>query len=192
MFTDIGTLEFWLRLLESYGDSGPLPAILLAFLESFIPPLPLIAIVGINVAAHGPLAGFLYSWAGTCIGCTLVFLFHRRYTKRLVNRLSEKHEKMKKAQLWVDDINRITLFMIILMPFTPSAFVNYAFGVSDYDIKTYLLILYSAKLIMIMLLSAFGQSVVTAFENPVFIFVSVIMLAFMIFLSKTVSKRNQI
>ena len=49
----LGTLEFWEALLEGFEGLGPLVPILLAMVESIFPPLPLIAIVALNVAAHG-------------------------------------------------------------------------------------------------------------------------------------------
>ena len=55
----LGTLEFWETLLDSFGNLGPIAPITLAMVESFFPPLPLIAIVALNVAAHGGLLGFL-------------------------------------------------------------------------------------------------------------------------------------
>lgn len=60
----LGTLEFWKALLEGFGGLGPIAPVILAMVESFFPPLPLIAIVALNVAAHGGLLGFVYSWAG--------------------------------------------------------------------------------------------------------------------------------
>ena len=60
----LGTLKFWETLLDSFGNLGPIAPIMLAMVESFFPPLPLIAIVALNVAAHGGILGFLYSWAG--------------------------------------------------------------------------------------------------------------------------------
>ena len=60
---------------------------------------------------------------------------------------------MKKAREWVSNINVPTLFIIILLPFTPSAFMNFAFGVSNYSRRKYLLTLYTSKLIMIALLA---------------------------------------
>ena len=58
----ITSLEFWQSLLDSFVGLGPFVPILLAMVESFVPPLPLIAIVALNVAAHGPIMGFLFSW----------------------------------------------------------------------------------------------------------------------------------
>ena len=55
----LGTLEYWQTLLDRFGDLGPLAPITLAVVESFFPPLPLIAIVALNVGAHGGILGFL-------------------------------------------------------------------------------------------------------------------------------------
>jgi len=192
MITEITTLEFWINLIEKYGDAGILPPIFLAFIKAFLPPLPLIAIVSFNVAAHGPFLGFLYSWIGSCLGCTVVFYFMRHFFRRIFARFADHHARIEKAKLWVESINRITLFMIIIMPFTPSAFVNFAFGVSDYDEKNYLITLYQAKLFMIGSLALFGHSLVVAIENPWFLIISVILLIGMICLSRIVAKRNQI
>lgn len=86
MFIDgihqLGTLEFWKTLLDSFEGLGPVAPILLAMVESIFPPLPLIAIVALNVAAHGGLLGFVYSWVGVAAGGTVVFLFWRRVVKR--------------------------------------------------------------------------------------------------------------
>ena len=78
----LGTLEYWQTLLDRFGDLGPLAPITLAVVESFFPPLPLIAIVALNVGAHGGILGFLYSWIGVALGGTLMFLLWRRIVKR--------------------------------------------------------------------------------------------------------------
>ena len=63
-FHQLGQLEFWEGLLTGFEDLGPLVPILLAAVESFFPPLPLVAIVALNVAAHGGgcSSGFSGSW----------------------------------------------------------------------------------------------------------------------------------
>ena len=78
----LGQLDFWEGLLAGFEGLGPVAPILLAMVESFFPPLPLVAIVALNVAAHGGLLGFLYSWLGVAAGGTLMFLFWRRVVKR--------------------------------------------------------------------------------------------------------------
>ena len=186
------TLEFWLSQLERYAAFGPVAAMTLAGLESLIPPLPLVAIVTLNIAAHGTVGGVLYSWLGTCIGCTIAFFFMRLVFRRLMQRAGEKHEKLKKAEAWVETVRVPALFSILIMPFTPSAFMNFAFGVSEYPAKRYLLTLYTAKLIMISLLGLFGESFVRAFDNPALFILSIGIIVALYLISKKVSERNQL
>ena len=55
----LGTLEFWETLLDSFGNLGPIAPIMLAMVESFFPPHTLNALFGRNVSAHGGLRGFM-------------------------------------------------------------------------------------------------------------------------------------
>ena len=91
----LGTLEYWEALLAGFEGLGPLVPILLAMVESFFPPLPLIAIVALNVAAHGGLLGFLYSWAGVALGGIIMFLFWRRLVKRFFWKVASRSPKLK-------------------------------------------------------------------------------------------------
>ena len=84
------------------------------------------------------------------------------------------------------------LFTILIMPFTPSAFMNFAFGVADYSAKRYLLTLYVAKLIMISLLGLFGESFVRAFENPVMFILSIVIIVILYILSRKISEKHQL
>ena len=192
LFEKMGTVEFWEQLFYSFQILGPLVPILIAMVEAFIPALPLIAIVTLNVAAHGPVFGFLYSWVGSVAGSILFFALCRKLFKPWIARFADKHPKIMKARNWVNSINKKALFLIITMPFTPSCFVNFAMGVSDFDGKTYVKIMAGAKIVMLLLLSLFGQSVVQAFENPVFIVLAVLFVIVLYLLSRYIRKRHNL
>ena len=102
--------------------------------------------------------------------------------------IRQGHPKVLKARKWVEQTNAATLFMVALFPFTPSAFVNFAFGVSEFSRKKYLITLYGAKLIMISLLAIVGQSAVSAIQNPWFILISIGILVVTYILSKKITK----
>lgn len=176
----------WQSVLETYGNLSPLVPILVVSLESFIPMLPLTAIVAWNVAAYGFYLGAMYSWIGTCIGCTVSFLFWRAVLGRRMERYAKNHEKIMKARRFVKKIKPVTLFLILMMPFTPSSFMNFAFGVSVYSKRRYLLTLYCAKVAMIVLLALIGQSLVLSLDEPLFIITAIAMIAILIYLSKHV------
>lgn len=189
----MGTIAFWEGLLQSFQALGPLVPITLAALESLIPVLPLVGIVTVNVAAHGPLFGFLYSWLGTCVGCFLMFFLFRRLFGQWAVRMTSKHQRLAKARDWVGRMKPGGLFVILIMPFTPSAFVNFAFGVSEYDPKRYLITLALAKLFMIGSLTAFGQSVRMAMKsNPFYLLLAVGLLVALYWCSKVICKKYNV
>lgn len=188
----LGTLEFWQTLLDSFGDLGPLAPIFLAMVESFFPPLPLIAIVALNVAAHGGLFGFVYSWVGVMLGGTLMFLFWRRVLKQFFWKFASRSQKLEKAERWVSRFDVSSLFMLSVLPFTPSSFMHFAFGISDFDEKRYLITMLLGKGVMVAMLALFGQSLVRSMKNPVYLVLAVVIWGAMYWGSKRFCKKHDL
>ena len=188
----LGTLEFWETLLEGFGDLGPLAPITLAMVESFFPPLPLIAIVALNVAAHGGFLGFAYSWIGVLLGGTLMFLLWRRVVKRFFWKVASRSEKLEKAQRWVSRLDVASLFMLSVLPFTPTSFMHFAFGISDFDEKRYLITMLLGKGVMVAMMALFGQSLVSSLQNPVYLILAVVLWGGMYWASKQFCKKHDI
>lgn len=188
----LGTLDFWKTLLDGFGDLGPLAPIALAMVESFFPPLPLIAIVALNVAAHGGFLGFAYSWIGVLLGGTLMFLFWRRVVKRFFWKVASRSEKLEKAQRWVSRLDVASLFMLSVLPFAPSSFMHFAFGISDFDEKRYLITMLLGKGAMVAMMALFGQSIVSSLKNPVYLILAVVLWGGMYWASKRFCKKHDI
>ena len=188
----LGTLEFWETLLDSFGGLVPLAPITLAMVESFFPPLPLVAIVALNVAAHGGLFGFLYSWIGVALGGSIMFLLWRRVVKRYFWKIASRSPKLERAQQWVNRFDTSSLFMLTLLPFTPSSFMHLAFGISDFDEKRYLITMLLGKGVMMAMMSIFGQSLVSSMRNPVYLILAVVLWGGMYFVSKKFCKRHNL
>lgn len=188
----LGTLEFWQTLLDSFGDLGPLAPIFLAMVESFFPPLPFIAIVALNVAAHGGLFGFVYSWVGVMLGGTLMFLFWRRVLKQFFWKFASRSQKLEKAEQWVSRFDVSSLFMLSVLPFTPSSFMHFAFGISDFDEKRYLITMLLGKGVMVAMMALFGQSLVSSMKNPVYLVLAVVIWGAMYWGSKRFCKKHDL
>ena len=192
LFHQLGTLDFWEALLAGFEGLGPVAPILLAMVESFFPPLPLVAIVALNVAAHGGLLGFLYSWLGVAAGGTLMFLFWRRIIKRFFWRFAVHSQKLQKAQQWVNHFDTASLFMLAVLPFTPTAFMHLAFGISDMDEMHYLRTVLLGKAIMVAMMAVFGQSLVSSLKNPVYLILAVALWGGMYWVSKKFCKKHDL
>lgn len=188
----LGTLDFWRTLLDGFGNLGPLAPIALAMVESFFPPLPLIAIVALNVAAHGGFLGFAYSWIGVLLGGTLMFLLWRRVVKRFFWKVASRSEKLEKAQRWVSRLDVASLFMLSVLPFTPTSFMHFAFGISDFDEKRYLITMLLGKGVMVAMMALFGQSLVSSLKNPVYLILAVVLWGGMYWASKQFCKKHDI
>ncbi len=185
----LSSIDFWREVLDKFRSFGIFMPIFLAALESFIPPIPLVGIVALNVAAYGPFQGILYSWIGTCIGCTGVFFFWRKLLLRFMEKEAARHEKLRKAREWVDTMSAPALFLLAMMPFTPSAFLNFAFGVSDYHAGKYLRTIYGAKSVMIVLLGLLGESLVKTVENPLFLVFFAVAFILLYYFSKKADRK---
>ena len=188
----LGTLEFWQNLLEGFGNLGPIAPIFLAMVESFFPPLPLIAIVALNVAAHGGFLGFVYSWIGVMLGGTIMFLLWRRVVKRFFWKIASRSKKLEKAERWVSRFDTASLFMLSVLPFTPSSFMHFAFGISDFDEKRYLITMLLGKGVMVAMMALFGQSLVSSMKNPVYLILAIVIWAGMYWASKQFCKKHDI
>lgn len=188
----LGTLGFWEALLDSFGGLGPIAPIVLAMVESFFPPLPLVAIVALNVAAHGGLFGFVYSWVGVMLGGTLMFLFWRRVLKQFFWKFASRSQKLEKAEQWVSRFDVSSLFMLSVLPFTPSSFMHFAFGISDFDEKRYLITMLLGKGVMVAMMALFGQSLVRSMKNPVYLVLAVVIWGAMYWGSKRFCKKHDL
>ena len=188
----LGTLEFWQNLLEGFGNLGPIAPIFLAMVESFFPPLPLIAIVALNVAVHGGFLGFAYSWIGVMLGGTIMFLLWRRVVKRFFWKIASRSQKLEKAERWVSLFDTASLFMLSVLPFVPSSFMHFAFGISDFDEKRYLITMLLGKGVMVAMMALFGQSLVSSMKNPVYLILAIVIWAGMYWASKQFCKRHDI
>ena len=112
--------------------------------------------------------------------------------KRFFWKLASRSEKLKKAQQWVSHVDTATLFMLAVLPFTPTAFLHLAFGISDFDEKRYLLTLLVGKAVMVAMMALFGQSLVSSLRNPVYLILAIAIWAGMYWVSKKLCKKHDL
>lgn len=170
----------------------PLQGFFLAALESLIPPLPLTAIVGLNVLNFGAWPGFLVSWTGTCLGSTAAFLFFRFLGNTRPVRRFLGGEKISEAVRFVSGINAKTLFLLIMLPFTPSSFVNFSFGITKYGKAKFIRVLLPAKAVMTGSLTLVGSSFAGMTENPLWGAAAILLLILLYAASRELKKKHRL
>ena len=61
----------------------------IVILESIIPMLPLAVFIAINMIAFGNFFGFIISWIGTILGCSLAYSFFRKLRDPILKKLKD-------------------------------------------------------------------------------------------------------
>ena len=122
----------------------------------------------------------------------MVFLFWRRVVKRFFWKLASRSEQLKKAQQWVSHVDTASLFMLAVLPFTPTSFLHLAFGISDFDEKRYLITMLLGKGVMVAMMAVFGQSLVSSMKNPLYLVLAVGLWVAMYAVSKRFCKRHHL
>lgn len=186
---DIDSIQ---RTLESYSQFGPLPGLLLPFIESFLPFLPLILIVAANANIYGLGLGFLFSWIGVSAGAICVFLICRALGKNVKERLMRRFPKSERFFNWVERRGFTPLFLLACFPFTPSVIITVVSGLSRVPFHTFLLASIMGKAVMIFVISLISFDIGNLVDEPWRIFVSITAVLVMWFGGKSLESRYQV
>ncbi|RDW18233.1 TVP38/TMEM64 family protein [Oceanobacillus arenosus] len=188
---DKGIEAFILQLLSQYEGLGPLPGILLPFIESFLPFLPLMVFVLGNAAAYGLLEGFLLSWLGTSIGSIGVFLVLRKlgHTK-LLSKVRE-NKQVTRITSWVERRGFGPLFLLLCFPFSPSAVINVVAGLSRVSTQQFILAVFMGKAVMVFSIAYVGSSFMEFAQNPLKTIIVIVCVILFWMLGKYLEQRLQ-
>lgn len=179
------------KLLDSYEGLGPLPGILLPFIEAFLPFLPLFVFVFANAAAYGLLKGFLLSWAGSSLGSILVFLLIRKLGDKRLFKAIRRNKQVTKVTVWLERHGFGPLFLLLCFPFSPSSVINVVAGLSKISKQQFILAVLLGKSVMIFSIAYIGSSVFEFAKNPVRTIIVGIGIVLFWIIGKYIEKRLQ-
>ena len=154
------------ELLEQFRAFGPLPGIVLPFLEAFLPFLPLFIFVAGNALVFGLWFGFLYSWIGASLGALVVFFLVRRFARQRVIRFIAKRKTIQTTMHWFERRGFGAIFLILCFPFTPSSLVNIVAGLSQMNVISFSIAVLLGKMVMIFIVSFIGHDIFDLLKNP--------------------------
>lgn len=176
------------QLLKTYESFGPLPGILLPFIEAFLPFLPLVVFVMTNAAAYGLWEGFLLSWAGASIGAVSVFLLIRKLGDKRLFKWIRRNRQVQRVTNWLERHGFGPLFILMCFPFSPSAIINTVAGLSKINVYQFALAVLLGKTVMIFSLAYVGSSIASFAQNPVKTIVVAISISLFWILGKLIEK----
>lgn len=187
--SDFFSMENIVELTQSYRAFGPLIGFLLPFIEAFLPFLPLFVFVFANATAYGLWIGFLLSWGGSVLGAYAVFLLIRKYGRARFMNFMTRHEKVQKLIHWVERNGFGPLFLLLCLPFTPSALVNLVAGLSNIRRHYYLLTVMAGKFVMVFTISFVGYDLRALFTQPIRTAIVILVIVLLYVIGKILEKR---
>ncbi len=164
------------QIAVQYRALGPFIGFLLSYAEAFLPFLPLVAFVAVNVTAYGLFWGFLMSWMGTLFGSYCVFLLVRKFGN---HRYVQRFTSGQKAQKLIRSVNMAgisPLLVLLCFPFTPGVIVNIGAGLSNIKKIYYFWTLVVSKFVMVFMLTFMFQDIRSLIKSPLKIVVVSIIL----------------
>lgn len=178
------------QIVNYMGAFGFIGGFLFVFLESFIPPVPVGVIVGLNMLSFGKVFGFLISYAATITGCLVsFFLFRYLFKDKFMHWFSKKNQT--KLEKWMDKLSNIdfnTLVVILALPVTPAFLVNIGAGLSDITFRKYLIALLIGKPAMLIFYGYIAVSFVESLNDPIKILYIVLLVVGAYLISKIIER----
>lgn len=155
--------EIFQTLILQLGWKGILLDLLIVSLLMFFPFIPFSLLAGINILLFGWIGGFLLSLTGSLLGSSLAFWIGRHLGQEWARPHLAKLGKWNKLS---DAKNFYLIVLARLIPFLPSAAVNYAAGVSPMKFPLFLGATLLGKLPMIAWESWFGHDFWHLMQHP--------------------------
>jgi len=170
--------------IEYLRGFGFILGIGLVSIEAFLPFLPLVLFVTVNVFVFGFLFGYIYSWIGTSLGTILVFMLLRNFGSHGLFNKIYANDKAAHRLLRLREKGFIPFFLLYCFPFTPSFIVSFIAALSDLSIERFIAATLAGKLVMILFLSILGYNFRAIYDNPVRSIIVITLLAFVGYISK--------
>lgn len=162
-------IEHILYLAKDYWLLSITLGFLAAFIESFIPALPLMAIAAINAAINGFIVGFITSWLGSCVGTIAVFFVIKKvfdtefFQKHWLLKAKDKLDGMIKK---VQNSEFKALFVFYAIPVLPSSLLTLASAMCEIEYKVFIPPMMFGKFLMMFWVSYVGSDITGFLKNP--------------------------
>jgi uncharacterized membrane protein YdjX (TVP38/TMEM64 family) len=176
--------------LQEYKLLVAVIGFIIIVVETFIPALPLVAIVGANSFVLGIWMGFLISWLGSAMGSIGLFLLSSKFSNsRLIEKIN--NNKIEKFKSWVKKQGFSMIFLTYLCPFIPDFLVTITSGISQMKLSNFVPGMILGKFIMFLVISYIGNDIERFIKSPIkVISLIVLIIVFWILGNKVTKKIN--
>lgn len=159
-------MEQLILSFSNYKFLAMLIAFLTVVLETFLPLLPLLAIVMANSFVLGMWLGFFISWMASSIASIILYLLANKFSKSKYIKSHIKNEHGEKIYTWIKNQGFNSIFISYACPFIPDFLITVVSGVASVNLREFILGMISGKFVMFLLISYIGEDISDLFNNP--------------------------
>lgn len=160
-------MEQILYSVSEYRFLAMFVGFVLVGIETFLPMIPLLAIILANAFVFGMWTGFLISWAGSSVGSLLLYYIANRFSRANIFEKYRKKEKTKRLSEFIKKQGFNIIFISYVCPFIPDFLVTITSGFVGLDIKNFVSGMVCGKFVMFLLISYIGEDVCAFFSSPI-------------------------
>ena len=154
--------------LQEYKFLVAIVGFVIIIIETFIPALPLVAIVGANAFVLGIWVGFFISWVGSSIGSIALFFLCNKFAEStFIRKISNRYKNIEKFNKWVNKQGFTMIFITYLCPFIPDFLVTITSGISKMKYTNFIPGMVLGKFIMFLVISYIGNDFKDFIKDPV-------------------------
>lgn len=162
--------------------------VLATFVESFIPALPLIAIVVTSAALQGFIKGTISSVIGSVLGTILLYLLSSKFS-HIPFFEKYKTSRIDKITKWIRRQHYIVIYLCYSSPFVPSCLLSIASGYSQVDYKEFALGMIMGKVTMFVAAGYIGYDIEGLINNPEKIIIILVMILVSYIIGKVITNK---
>lgn len=174
------------EIVEQYWVIAFFVATFFSAAESFIPILPLAAIVAANAVLLGFIPGLLASTIGSVVGASLLFYITNKFS-HIEFFKKHKSEKVNRVMEWIKHQDFKITSVIYACPFVPGFLFTMASGFSGRDLKSFIPGLFTGKLIYFFIVSYVSADLQNFITNPFKISLVIIFIGFAWLIGRRIS-----
>ena len=190
-FDNLNRLRDW---INGFGAIAPavFVAVYAVAVVAFLPATPLTLLGGL---VFGAVWGTLWTWIGATLGAILAFLVGRYAARDLVRSWTENNERVRKLDEEVEKHGWRMLLITRLVPVFPFNLQNYAYGLTNVRLLTYVLISGICIVPGVIAYTFAGGSLAAARENLFWTFlylgIAAVFFVLVSLIPNWISKRNR-
>ena len=161
---------------------------LAVIIETFIPILPILAIVIANSVLLGLWLGFFISWIGSTLASTLLYFISNKFSQLIYIQRALNKDKSKKVVKWIKNQNTFTICIAYLCPFIPDFVITITSGFTKLKFRKFFIGMCTGKFFIFLLMSYIGEDIKKFTNSPLKLTLILLVFILLIFISQRLNK----